>query len=62
VVGANGAGKSTLLKLLIGELQPKEGLQYRNPRLRVSMFTQHHIDQLDLSLSPLEQFKKDFPG
>ena len=35
IVGANGAGKSTLLKLLVGELQLKEGNQYRNGRLIV---------------------------
>jgi ATP-binding cassette subfamily F protein 3 len=53
IVGSNGAGKSTLLKLLVGKLSLTEGSQYRNTRLRVSMFTQHHIDQLDLDLSPL---------
>ena len=26
------------------------------------MFTQHHIDTLDLMLSPLEQYMRDFPG
>jgi len=62
IVGANGAGKSTLLKLLVGELQLKEGNQYRNGRLIVEMFTQHHVDQLKLVLSPLEQFMEDFPG
>ena len=62
VVGANGAGKSTLLKLLIGQLQLKDGNQFRNARLRVSMFTQHHIDQLDLKFSPVEQLMHSFPG
>jgi ATP-binding cassette subfamily F protein 3 len=62
IVGANGVGKSTLLKLLLGELQPTDGFQYRHNRLRVSMFTQHHIDQLDLTVSPLEMFIRDFPG
>jgi ATP-binding cassette subfamily F protein 3 len=62
IVGANGAGKSTLLKLLVGKLTLTEGSQYRNARLKVSMFTQHHIDQLDLDLSPLQQLMKNFPG
>ena len=53
VVGANGTGKSTLLKLLVGKLNLTEGNQYRNPRLVVEMFTQHHVDQLNLVLSPL---------
>lgn len=56
IVGSNGVGKSTLLKLLLGELQLLEGNQYRHSRLRVSMFTQHHIDQLDLTLSPVEHY------
>jgi ATP-binding cassette subfamily F protein 3 len=56
IVGANGAGKSTLLKLLVAKLQLTEGNQYRNGRLVVEMFTQHHVDTLKLVLSPLEQF------
>ncbi len=62
IVGANGVGKSTLLKLLIGVLTPTLGNQYRNGRLSLSMFTQHHVDQLKLPLSPLEQMMEDFPG
>lgn len=56
IVGANGVGKSTLLKLLVGKLELTSGNSYRNGRLSLSMFTQHHIDQLKLPLSPLEQF------
>jgi ATP-binding cassette subfamily F protein 3 len=62
IVGANGVGKSTLLKLLVGSLALSSGNNYRNGRLGLSMFTQHHIDQLKLHLSPLEQFMSDFPG
>ncbi len=62
IVGANGVGKSTLLKLLVGSLELSSGNNYRNGRLALSMFTQHHIDQLKLHLSPLEQFMSDFPG
>lgn len=54
IVGANGVGKSTLLKLMVGDLGLSEGYYYKNGRLRISMFTQHHIDCLDLILSPLE--------
>lgn len=39
IVGANGAGKTTFLKLLTNELQLIQGNQYRNGRLRVSIFT-----------------------
>lgn len=62
IVGANGVGKSTFLNLLVENLKLIEGNYYRNPRLRVSLFTQHHIDQLELMLSPIEQLQKSFPG
>jgi len=39
IVGANGVGKSTLLKLLVEQLKPSEGNYYKNPRLRLSLFT-----------------------
>ena len=56
IVGANGVGKSTFLKLLTNELTLNDGYSYRHGRLRVSLFTQHHLDQLNLIFSPLEQF------
>lgn len=62
IVGANGVGKSTLLNLLVEQLKLTEGNYYRNQRLRVSMFTQHHVEQLNLMLSPLEQLMYSFPG
>jgi len=31
-----------------------EGSIYRNPKLRVAMFTQHHIDQLNLDFTPIQ--------
>ena len=62
IVGGNGVGKSTLLKLMVGTLELSEGKSYRNGKLCLSMFTQHHIDQLKMPLSPLEQFMTDFPG
>ncbi|CDW90593.1 abc transporter f family member 3-like [Stylonychia lemnae] len=55
LVGPNGAGKSTLLKALQGELQVFEGHCFIHNRLRVGVFTQHHLDSLDLRLSAVEQ-------
>ena len=54
IVGPNGAGKSTLMKCLYNQLQALEGVIYRHPKLRVALFTQHHIDQLDLDMTPVE--------
>lgn len=62
IVGANGVGKTTFLKLLLNELSLMSGNLTRHQRLRTSLFTQHHQDQLDLMLSPVEQFVKSFPG
>jgi elongation factor 3 len=53
VVGVNGAGKSTLVKLMVGELEPDQGLIERHPNLRVAYVAQHafaHIeDHLDMT-------------
>lgn len=56
LVGPNGAGKSTLLKIMTGELQPVSGVVRPHAHLRIAKFTQHFVDVLDLSLSPLDYF------
>ncbi|KAL4424205.1 hypothetical protein ABPG75_001506 [Micractinium tetrahymenae] len=61
IVGPNGIGKSTLLGLIAGELQPTRGHVYRNPKVRLAVFSQHHVDGLDLALSPLQYMLKVFP-
>lgn len=60
LVGPNGAGKSTLLKLMTGELAPITGAVRPHAHLRISKFTQHFIDVLDLTLSPLDYFLTTF--
>lgn len=49
VLGVNGAGKSTLIKLIRGKLEATLGLCRVNQHARHVLFTQHHIDQLDLT-------------
>lgn len=61
LVGANGCGKTTVLKGLQGFLTPMAGLCYRHAKLKLAVFAQHHIDQLDLELSPVEQIEKMYP-
>ena len=62
LVGSNGAGKSTLMKLLINQITPIDGDAKRNSRLRIGFFSQHHIDQLDLSVNPVAFLAARFPG
>lgn len=62
LVGPNGAGKSTLLKVIYGELEPSSGDVRRSGKLRLGRFAQHHVDGLDLSLTPLEALQRAHPG
>eukprot|EP00917_Polyrhabdina_sp_WS-2016_P032147 GHVP01068561.1.p1 GENE.GHVP01068561.1~~GHVP01068561.1.p1 ORF type:complete len:701 (+),score=149.71 GHVP01068561.1:281-2104(+) len=59
--GLNGSGKSTLLKLLVGEIDPVEGSVEGRRSSRVAYFAQHHIDRLDVTLTPVEQLQAFFP-
>lgn len=58
LVGPNGAGKTTLFKLLCDELQPTKGAVKRNSHLKISRFTQHFEDKLDLTMTPMAFFKE----
>lgn len=61
LVGPNGAGKSTLLNLIQSKLQPWDGAVRINPQLKLGIFTQHHMDSFDLSISPLQNLILRFP-
>ncbi|XP_044775994.1 ATP-binding cassette sub-family F member 3 isoform X2 [Neomonachus schauinslandi] len=62
VVGENGAGKSTMLKLLMGDLAPVRGIRHAHRNLKIGYFSQHHVEQLDLSVSAVELLARKFPG
>lgn len=62
IVGPNGAGKTTLINLIAGDIEPSKGFLFKHGRLRLARFSQHHVDQLDLSMSPVEVLKSTFPG
>jgi len=54
LVGPNGAGKSTLVKTLIGQIEQIDGYRFVHGKVRVGVFTQHHMDMLDSKLSAVE--------
>lgn len=61
LLGANGVGKTTLLKLITEDLKLRSGQFYRSNRVRMATFSQHHVDDLDITLSPFDQFVKRNP-
>ena len=61
LLGANGNGKSTLVKLLAGRLPAMDGEMRRPSKLRVGYFAQHQQDELDLSLTPIQQTQRIMP-
>jgi len=61
IVGPNGIGKSTLMNLILGDLAPVAGEIIRNRKLRVSKFSQHFVDQLTMTDTPIEFVGKKFP-
>uniref|UniRef100_A0A7S0GHA0 ABC transporter domain-containing protein n=1 Tax=Proboscia inermis TaxID=420281 RepID=A0A7S0GHA0_9STRA len=62
LLGENGNGKTTLVKLMMGELTPVEGEVRRSPHARFAKVDQHHADQIDLSLTPLQFLQTQYPG
>jgi elongation factor 3 len=64
VVGVNGAGKSTLVKIMVGELEPNEGIVERHPNLRVAYVAQHAFSHIEehLDKTPIEYIMWRYRG
>ncbi|WP_365332860.1 ATP-binding cassette domain-containing protein [uncultured Porticoccus sp.] len=61
LLGANGAGKSTLIKTLAGDLPALGGERVAGEHLSIGYFTQHQLDALDMSASPLLHLQRLTP-
>ena len=46
----------------MGTLEPSEGEIKRSSHARFALVNQHHADQIDLTLTPLEFLQEKFPG
>jgi ATP-binding cassette subfamily F protein 3 len=62
LLGRNGAGKSTLIKSLAGELAILNGDRYCAQELKVGYFSQHQLEQLHLSSSPVDHILRAKPS
>lgn len=62
IVGMNGTGKSTLLKLMVGTLDPLDGMVKRHNHLRIGQYHQHLAELLTPDLSPLQYMMREYPG
>jgi ATP-binding cassette, subfamily F, member 3 len=61
LLGANGNRKSTLAKLLGGRLEASAGKIIRAPKLSAGFFTQHQVDDLDPTDTPLSAVRRLLP-
>eukprot|EP00854_Cymbomonas_tetramitiformis_P013308 gene13308-15726_t len=64
MVGLNGAGKTTLMKLLVGEMEPDEGVGevWKHHNLRLAYIAQHSMHHLEQSIenTPLQYIQNRF--
>jgi ATP-binding cassette subfamily F protein 3 len=58
LLGKNGSGKSTFIRLLAGEIEPLSGRREASRTLATGYFAQHHLEQLDLTASPLVHLRR----
>merc|ERR1719276_534940 len=53
--------QKVLEKMMRGELQPSMGDIRPHGHLKIGRFTQHFVDVLNLELTPLQFFEKEYP-
>ena len=47
---------------MLGKLSPTEGEIRRSNQVRFALVNQHHADQIDFDLTPLQYMLEKFPG
>lgn len=55
-VGLNGSGKSTLLKLMMGTLEPLDGMVKRHNHLKLGQYHQHLTGVADFIFQAIHLF------
>lgn len=58
LLGPNGAGKSTLIKSIVGSISLIDGQREVGTNFKVGYFSQHQVDDLDLSISAFTHIQR----
>ena len=58
LLGPNGAGKSTLIKSIVGSISLIDGQREAGTNFKVGYFSQHQVDDLDLSRSAFTHIQR----
>lgn len=62
LLGRNGAGKSTLIKSLAGDISLMNGERYCAQELKIGYFSQHQLEQLHMTSSPVDHILRAKPA
>ncbi len=61
LVSPNGTGKTTVIKLILGMLEPLEGVAKTGDNLKVGYYSQEHLETLPKESTPIDCFCSRFP-
>ena len=61
LVSPNGTGKTTVVRLILGMLNPQEGVAKTGDNLKVGYYSQEHLETLPSESTPIDCFCSRFP-